>query len=112
MANDAYTQQALAADSRFRLRVKSALAVIAWQVLNEDPGTVGHPTRTVYARGVLANLDSAAASVAGWLVMRTNVFNFVTSVALDQGTPVVSTTSGDADLQSQLATDWSQLAGA
>lgn len=112
MANDAFSQQALANDARFRLRVKSALALIAWQVLNEDPGTVGHSTRTVYARSVLANLDGAASSVAGWLVMRTNVLSFATSVALDQGTTVVSSACGDPDIQSQLATDWSNLAGA
>lgn len=112
MANDAYTQQALAADPRFRLRVKAALAVIAWQVLNEDPGTVGHQQRAVYARTVLGALDQAAANLVGSLVMRTNVFNFATSVSLDLGTPAVSTASGDADLQSQLATDWTNLAGA
>lgn len=112
MPNDFYTQQALAADPRFRLRVKAALAVVAWEVLNEDPGIVGHQQRAVYARQVLANVDQAAANLAPSFVMRTNVVAFPTSVSLDLGTPVVSTTSGDADLQSQLATDWSKLAGA
>lgn len=110
--NDAYTQQALAADPRFRLRVKAALATIAWQVLNEDPGTVGHQQRAVYARQVLGALDQYTANLAPSLVMRTNVFNFATTVSLDLGTPVVSTASGDADLQSQLDTDWNKLAGA
>jgi len=112
MPNDAFTQQALAADPRFRLRFKAALAVIAAQVLTEDPGTVGHQQRAVYARQVIGALDQFAANLVGFFVMRTNVFNFATSVALDQGTPVVSTLSGDADMQSQLATDWSMLAGA
>lgn len=111
MPNDAYTQQALAADPRFRLRVKAALATIAWQVLNEDPGTAQHNARAAYARLVLGSLDSHVGNLVGSLVMRTNVFNFQTSVVLDFGTPVVSTTSGDADLQSQLATDWNNLAG-
>jgi hypothetical protein len=109
--NDFYTQQALADDARFRKRVKSALGLIAWQVLTEDPGTVGHNGRAAYARTVLQNLDGAAAGVAGWLVMRTNVFSFATSCTIDQGVTTVVTASGDADIQSQLATDWSNLAG-
>lgn len=112
MANDAYTQQALAADPRFRLRVRAALAKIAWQVLNEDPGTTGHNGRAAYARLVIGALDLYAANLVGSLVMRTNVFNFATSVSLDLGTPVVATASGDADIESQLATDWTNLAGA
>lgn len=112
MANDAYTQQALANDPRFRLRVKAALAKIAAQILDEDPGIVGHQQRAVYARTVIGALDAATANLVGFLVMRTNVFNFATSVTLDLGTPVVSTASGDPDLESQLATDWSHLAGA
>lgn len=112
MANDAYTQQALANDATFRRRVKAAGAKIAWQVLTEDPGTAGHTARATYARSVLANLDSWVATIAGSLVMRTNLFAFTTSVALDLGVPVVSTASGDADIESQLATDWSNLAGA
>jgi hypothetical protein len=112
MANDAYTQQALANDARFRLRVKNALATMAWQVLNEDPAAQGHQQRATYARQVLANLDGAAAYTAGWLVTRTNVIGATTSVALDQGQPVVQTDATDAALQSQLATDWSLIAGA
>lgn len=112
MPNDAFTQQALADDPRFRKRVKAALGKIAWQVLTEDPGTTGHNARAAYARLVLGSLDLYTGNIVGSLVMRTNVFNFTTSVSLDQGTPVVSTASGDADLESQLATDWNNLAGA
>lgn len=112
MANDAYTQQALANDATFRRRLKSSGAKIAWQVLTEDPGTVGHQQRAVYARSVLANLDAWVATIAGSIVMRTNVFNFATSVSLVQGVPVVVTASGDPDLDSQLASDWTNLAGA
>lgn len=111
MANDAYSQQALASDPRFRLRVKAALGKIAWQILTEDTGTANHNTRAGYARTVLSNLDGATSNLVGSLVMRTNVFNFATSVTLDRGQPVVETASGDPDIESQIATDWNLLAG-
>lgn len=109
MANDANTQQALAADPRFQLRVKNALASVAWQVLNETP-PANHAARAAYARLVLSDLNSYAAEIAGSLVTRPNVMNFVTSY--DFVELAVVTTSGDADLQSQLATDWNNMAGA
>lgn len=109
MANDSFTQQALAVDPRFRQRVKAALAKIAWQVLNEDSGTANHTARAAYARSVISNIDGAALQVAPWLVMRTNVFAFATSYDFQQG--AVVTASGDADIESQLATDWDHLSG-
>lgn len=110
MANDAYTQQALAQDPRFRLRVKAALAKVAWVVLTEPANTADHATRATYARNTIGNLDGAAVQVAQWLVMRTNVVSFVTSYDFTQG--AVITAAGDADIESQLSTDWSKLAGA
>lgn len=109
--NDAYTQQALANDARFRLRVKDALAAIAWQVLDENPAAANHPARAAYARTVIGNLDGAVAQVAGWLVNRTNLFSANTTVALVQGVPVVQTDATDAAIRSQLATDWDKAAG-
>ncbi len=53
MANDSFSQQALANDARFRQRVKNALATIAWQVLTEDPATTGHAARATFARLVI-----------------------------------------------------------
>jgi hypothetical protein len=41
--------------------------------------------------------------------MRTNLFNFTTSFDFQRG--AVVTASGDADIESQLATDWDHLAG-
>ena len=112
MANTARTQIALAAGAHFRSRVKAALAKIAWQVLDESTSTTNHADRAFYAHKVLDSLDGYAASLAGGLVMRTNVLAFTTSFDFDLGTVgEVITASGDADIESQLSTDWSHLAG-
>lgn len=114
MANDAFTQVALANDPRFRVRLKAALLAIAAQVLGEDPATANHPNRVVYANKVIAGPDTEAAKAAPFLVMRPNVNNFVTSYTYDftQGVGSVVNACGDADLQSQIATDWNWLAAA
>lgn len=109
MANDSNTQQALALDPRFRIRVRAAIAKVAWQILEESAGTANHEIRANYARLVLANLDSIVNQIAPWLVMRGNLLAFTTSYDFAVGGVV--TTSGDADIESQLATDWNHLAG-
>ena len=112
--NTSLTQQALANDGAFRARIKNALATIAWQVLGEDPATTGHGARTTYARQVLGALDQAASFTAGWIVVRPNVFQTNVTVGFDPVTTqiVVTTDATDAALQSQIATDWSLIAGA
>jgi hypothetical protein len=108
-ANDAYSQQALAADPRFRLRLQNALANVAWQVLEEDPSTLHHAERAAYANTVTANLFGAAQALAPSFVTRPNVMNFETTYSFTVGATV--TAAGDADLESQLMTDWNKLAG-
>lgn len=109
MANSSYTQQALASDPRFLVRVKAALGTVAWQILGESTGTPNHTIRANYARNVLTNLDSVAGQIAGWLVERPNLNGFTTSYDFTIG--AVVTASGDADIESQLNTDWNTLAG-
>lgn len=109
MANDAHSQQALARDPRFQQRVSAALSKVAWQVLDEDAQTANHTQRATFARGVIGNVSGYAAQIAPWLVMRTNLFGFETSYSFTVGGVV--TASGDADIESQLATDWNHLAG-
>src|SRR5215471_18927854 len=104
MPNDGYTQQALAADPNFQTRIKSALANVAWQVLQEDPATANHDARYAYAKTVITNLPVLAQQTAGWIVERPNVLNFATSYNFQAG--AVVTTAGDPDLESQLLTDW------
>lgn len=110
MANDAYSQQALAVDPHFQSRVSAALATVAWQVIEEDANTAFHEQREGYARTVvLPNLSGEATKIATWLVKRPNVNNFETSYDFKAG--AVVTASGDADLESQIASDWNVLAG-
>lgn len=109
MANTSFTQQALAADSNFRLRLKNALAKIAWQVLNEPTNTPKHAERSTFSRGVLGNLDGFAAQISSSIVIRTNLFAFATTLSETSGHIV--TAAGDADIESQLATDWNDMAG-
>lgn len=106
VANDAFTQDALAADLTFQQRVASALATIAFQVFAEDPATANHAERKAYAQQVIANVPAQAARVAQWLVVRPNVNNFQTSYV-----GAWTTAAGDADLRSQINTDWNTLAG-
>lgn len=112
MANDSFSQQALANDGRFRQRVKNALSTVAWQVLNESTGITGHVARAAYARNVIGSLDAAVQSVSGWIVTRTNLMGANTTVSLIQGVPVVTTDATDASIESQIATDWTLLSGA
>lgn len=109
MANDSYTQQALASDPRFRQRVKAAGAKVSQQVLDEDSGIANHAERATYARQVIANIDGWAVQIAPWLVMRTSVFAFATSY--DFAAAAVVSACGDADIEAQLVTDWNDLAG-
>lgn len=109
MANDSYSQQSLAIDQNFRLRVQNALATVAFQVLNEDAATPGHDGREAYARNVIANLGGAAQSVAGWLVDRPNLLGATTSY--DFSARATVTDAADAAIESQIASDWNLIAG-
>jgi hypothetical protein len=109
VANDSFTQQALAANLSFQTRVRNALATVAWQVLNEAASTPNNAARVLYARSVIYNLTAAAIQISPWLVDRPNVFQFETSFDFPSN-DVVSAT-GDADIESQLATDWDVLSG-
>jgi|SRR5262245_13633831 len=108
-ANDAYSQQALGADQNFRWRVQGALSKVAWSVLNEADTVPGHNARAQYARTVINNLELSASQVAPWLVERPNLISFETSFNFPSRSVV--TAAGDADIESQLTTDWDALAG-
>ena len=108
--NNSFTQQALAADRTFLLRVQNLLADRAWFVLTETPAPPNYAARAAYARLVLADLPTYAAAIARSLVTRTNLMAFATSYDFVSG--AIVTASGDADIQSQLTTDWDHLSGA
>jgi hypothetical protein len=109
MPNDSYTQQRLAADLTFQGRVRSAIANVAWSVLGEDPGTPNHAARQSFARSVINNLTYSAQTVTPWIVERPNLLAFATSYDFTAGSVVTAAT--DADIESQLLTDWDVLAG-
>lgn len=109
MANDAFTQQALANDARFRVRLENALGKVAWEVLEEDPATAHHTERATFANRVISNPSQMAAQLASSFVGRPNVINFETSYNFTVGGVVTS--ADDADLESQLHTDWDELSG-
>jgi hypothetical protein len=109
MANDSFTQQALAADLSFHGRVRSALSSVAFQVMNEDPTTPNHDQRVTYARQVINTLAFAAPQVSTWLVERPNLIGAETTYDFQKGNVVSAAT--DAAIQSQLMTDWDLLAG-
>jgi hypothetical protein len=108
--NDAFTQQRLAEDKNFQLRVRHVLATVAWNVLTETPQPSNYVARASYARQVLGDLDKFTPQIARSLVSRPNVALFATSFDFQRG--AVVTASGDPDLLSQLTTDWNHLAGA
>lgn len=109
MANDAYTQQALGVDDRFRERVKASLSKVAFEVLDEPDDTPEHEARARYANQVIANVAGVAVQVAPWLVMRPGVFAFETAYYFPSLN--VISAAGDADLEGQLRADWNHLAG-
>jgi len=109
MANSALTQQGLATSAHFHRRVAAAISTVAWQVLVEDPTVPGHATRAAFARSVLNYVEQQARQIAPWLVERPNLIAFET--AYDFSAVAVITAAGDADIESQIATDWDVLAG-
>jgi len=114
MPNDTFTQQALASDPTFRKRVRSGMSAIAWQVQEEADTVPNHVNRLAYAKMVLRNLDNETGIIIQSFVMRPNVNNFATSYNYDFATQTgaVVTASGDADILSQLNTDWDDMAAA
>lgn len=109
MANNSYTQQALAAEPQFRARVSAALATVSFQVILEGRDNANEIKRYDYAMSVLSSLDGKAASIAPWLVERTNLLGAETSYEFSA--KMVITAATDGAIESQLYTDWNILAG-
>lgn len=107
MANDSASQLFLAADPNFKQRLKGAFITIALQVMAESPSTTNHANRIYFAKVVIATPDTIVDKFAAEVAMRPNVVGFATS--FDFHIPAAVTASGDADLQSQLSTDWDMM---
>lgn len=134
MPNSVNTQQALATDLGFRVRVRAALIKKAFSVQVETPPAAPvnpqAPTPTEaaalalwqkrigLAHGILTGgLDRETERIAPLLVMRTNLMNFNTSYDFDQvgdGGRIgrVVTAAGDPDIDAQINADWNIFAGA
>jgi hypothetical protein len=109
MPNDAFTQQRLAQDLTFQGRVRGAMSRVAFEVMEEDPTTPNHDARANYARQVISNMTYIPAQVSPWLAERPNLVAAITSYDFPSGAIVTSAT--DADIESQLHTDWDHLSG-
>ena len=122
MANSSFTQQALAADSRFQIRLRAVLIFQALVVYAEvapaqsDPPTAPelaalalYQARRSYARQVLADSEGAARRVAPVLTTRTAIMAFETTYDFSAGAVVTSATDGN--LVTQVAADWNMFAG-
>ena len=123
MANTtSFTQQALAADPRFQIRLRAVLIYQALAVYAEvAPAQSVPPTapelalmatyqaRRAYARAVLADSDWAAKRVAPVLTTRTAIMAFDTTYDFASGSVVTAAT--DANLVTQIAADWNMYAG-
>ncbi len=111
MATTARTQYFLAGDPHFQTRLRNAGAKVAWEVINENPSTPFHVQRENYARvSVLNNLNGWVAQQAPSIVTRTNLIT-PKETTFDYPIGAHVTTATDADIESQLATDWNDLAG-
>lgn len=108
MANDAFSQLALANDPNFKQRIKGALITVALNIMSEDPSTTNHANRIYFAKIVIDTPDTMVSKFAPEIVMRPNVMNFTTTYNFD--IPAIQSACGDADLQSQLTTDWDMMA--
>jgi hypothetical protein len=109
MPNDSFSQQALARDQKFQLRLENALGKVAWEIADEPATTPFHTERVTFARRVIAGPQQMAFQLASSFVGRPNVFQFATTYDFHVG--AVVTASGDPDIESQLHTDWNDLSG-
>lgn len=108
MANDSFTQQALAKDPGFISRVQEALAIVAFQVVAESTNTVNHAQRLSFANYVIKASYAWAQQITPILVTRTNLLGAVTSYDFQKSSVVTDAT--DAAIQSQISTDWNTFA--
>jgi hypothetical protein len=99
---------ALGTDGAFRQRVRNLVLLEAAAVYGESAGTTNHNARVAFAFKLIAT-PSLADQLADVLVSRTNVT--ASTITYDFDRRAVVTDASDAAIRSQIATDWSMLAG-
>lgn len=109
MASTADQLAALGNDNQFRLRVQSLLVQQAGVVYGEGTGVTNHATRAAFAKQVLNNPGGIAQNVAAVIASRPNLV--AQNTTMDWATGRVKTDATDAQIQSQISTDWDMLSG-
>lgn len=106
MANDFYSQMALAESPAFQRWVKGGLCKKALAVFAENPGT---QARRDLAALVLDNPGTYATQWAADIATNTGISAFATGYDFKIGTP--TTAAGDPDLTAVLNAEWDRRAG-
>jgi hypothetical protein len=107
MASTSLELSALGNDAQFRARVQSLLVQQAATVYAEAPAVPD--TRRAFAKQVLNNPSAFAVTIATVIANRPNLIAQTVTYDWNNGRPVTDAT--DAQIASQIATDWSMLAG-
>lgn len=103
---NSHLQKELAASPVFTGRLQVRMSNVAGTILGETGVGATHAARAAFAKFVLANPAGAAAIAAVYLSQATNVAGTISRT--DDG---VVTSVTDANLDSQITTDWNKLAG-
>jgi hypothetical protein len=99
---------ALGNDSDFRQRITTLFLLEAGVVYGESGATPNHAARALFASNI-AKQPSIAASLAPALATRTNISGSTVTYNFDAQR--VETDATDAEIRSQIATDWNLFAG-
>lgn len=108
MAATTDQQIALGDDSRFRQRVRALMLQVAGAVYAEAGATPNHAARALFASKV-ANDPGMADRLTTVIATRTNLA--ASTVTYDFATRSVATSATDAEISSQISTDWNLFAG-
>lgn len=98
---------ALGEDSDFRARIRALFYLEAGVVYAENPATTNHAARALFASKIVTNQVDGG-SFAPALAQRTNLAAETVTYNFDDQR--VETSATDAEIRSQIATDWNLFA--
>ncbi len=105
LSGDAALQMKLAQQTAFQQRIAYLLMVEAFVVLAESAGTSNHANRFNFALLVRNNVNAVIQN--GYVTALVGRPNLVAETTTCTGDPeVCTTTATDAEISSQIATDW------
>jgi hypothetical protein len=99
---------ALGIDNDFRQRVRALFLLEAGVVYSESGATPNHAARALFASKIVQN-PSTADNLAPALAQRTNLV--ASAVTYNFDAQRVQSDATDAEIRSQIATDWNMFAG-